>query len=355
MLCVHGLLPNVSIFSTTAGRNWSATRLPPCSPAEIRQRLEFLSAVGLDYLSLDRQSRTLSGGEVQRVHLTRALGSALVNVLYVLDEPSVGLHARDQNRLMTQLRRLVELGNTVVMVEHDPEMVRCCDHAIDMGPHAGEDGGDIVYQGPPDGLGRCAASLTGGYLSGRLTMPAPDRRRQPDWNRAITVRGAVENNLQNLTVAFPLGLLVGVSGVSGSGKSTLVETTLHAQWLRAMGRATDTPGRCDGLDHATAVDDLVLVDQQPIGRSPRANLLTYTKLLDPLRRLFAGRPPLRPAATAPGIFPSTFREAAASAAKGRVLNVSKCSSWPMSTCAARYATVAAFGTRSSKCGCAAFP
>jgi excinuclease ABC subunit A len=270
--------------------------------AEIRQRLEFLCAVGLDYLSLDRQSRTLSGGEVQRVHLTRALGSALVNVLYVLDEPSVGLHARDQQRLMSQLRRLVDLGNTVVMVEHDPEMIRTCDQVIDMGPQAGEAGGRLVYQGPPAGLGRCAQSLTGSYLSGRLKVPLRAKRRQADWNRTITVRGARENNLQDLSVAFPLGLLVGVSGVSGSGKSTLVEGTLYCQWLRHMGRPTEAPGRCEGLDNAVAIDDMVLVDQQPIGRSPRANLLTYTRLLDPVRRLFARTPTAQARGYGPGHF-----------------------------------------------------
>ncbi|MBC7359871.1 MAG: excinuclease ABC subunit UvrA, partial [Desulfacinum sp.] len=262
---------------------------------EIRNRLQFLVDVGLDYLTLDRQSRTLSGGEVQRVHLTRALGSALTNVLYVLDEPSVGLHARDQQRLMNQLHRLVSLGNTVVMVEHDPDMIRPADHVIDMGPGGGERGGRVLYQGPPEGLARAQGSLTGLYLKddGKRTPPgaSADRpRRHPDWSRALVVRGAAENNLKNITVSFPLGCLVGVSGVSGSGKSTLVEDTLYHNWLRLMGRPGEQPGRCAALEGAELVDDMVLVDQRPVGRSPRANLLTYTKVLDPIRKMLASTP-----------------------------------------------------------------
>ncbi|NLI82070.1 MAG: excinuclease ABC subunit UvrA [Deltaproteobacteria bacterium] len=257
---------------------------------EICSRLEFLRAVGLDYLSLDRQSRTLSGGEVQRVHLTRALGSALVNVLYVLDEPSVGLHARDQRRLMGQLHRLVGLGNTVVVVEHDPDMIRLCDWVVDMGPGGGERGGEIVFQGTPEDLRCSPASLTGQCLAkGREGFP-PRKRRAPDWNRALTVMRARENNLKDLTVRFPLGLLIGVSGVSGSGKSTLVEKTLYRNWLRNRGRAVDSPGLCDGLAGAGDVSEMVLVDQQPLGRTPRANLLTYTGALNPLRILLASTP-----------------------------------------------------------------
>jgi excinuclease ABC subunit A len=257
---------------------------------EVRSRLQFLQAVGLDYLSLDRQSRTLSGGEVQRVHLTRALGSALVNVLYVLDEPSVGLHARDQKRLMTQLRRLVEMGNSVVVVEHDPDMISFCDEVIDMGPEGGERGGEILYQGPPEGLAGCERSLTAAYLDGRSAFTAPEDRRSPDPDHALVIEGARENNLKSQTVSFPLGLLVGIGGVSGSGKSTLVEKTLYQNWLRAVGRPADSPGACDGLRGAELVDEMILVDQHPIGRTPRANLLTYTKVLDPLRRLLAQTP-----------------------------------------------------------------
>ena len=258
---------------------------------EVKTRLQFLMAVGLEYLSLDRQSRTLSGGEVQRVHLTRALGSALVNVLYVLDEPSVGLHARDQERLMEQLHRLVSLGNSVVVVEHDPDMIQFCDEVIDMGPGGGDKGGEVIYQGPPRGLLENTRSLTGRYLAGGVADGLPRRlRRDADGRERLTVRGARENNLKGIDVSIPLGLLVGISGVSGSGKSTLVEKTLYHNWLRISGKPTDSPGACDGLDGAERIDEIVLVDQQPIGRTPRANLLTYTKALDPLRKLLAQTP-----------------------------------------------------------------
>ncbi|MFZ2445089.1 MAG: excinuclease ABC subunit UvrA [Syntrophobacteraceae bacterium] len=259
--------------------------------SEIRGRLRFLVAVGLEYLSLDRQSRTLSGGEVQRVHLTRALGSSLVNVLYVLDEPSVGLHARDQKRLMGQLERLVEMGNSVVMVEHDPGMIRFCDEVVDMGPGGGEKGGEVVYQGTPEGLAGCEPSLTGAYLSGKMSVVsglAPRRAANP--KNALIIRRARENNLKEIDVEFPLGLLVGISGVSGSGKSTLVEKTLYNGWLRSGGRAAETPGLNDGLEGGDGVAEMVLVDQQPVGRTPRANLLTYTRALEPLRKILAATP-----------------------------------------------------------------
>jgi excinuclease ABC subunit A len=275
------------------GESWPELDQDPAAALlvnEIRSRLEFLGAVGLEYLTLDRQSRTLSGGEVQRVHLTRALGSALVNVLYVLDEPSVGLHARDQKRLMGQLYRLVGLGNSVVVVEHDPDMIRFCDNVVDLGPGGGEKGGEIIFHGPPKGLAQCEKSLTGGYLSGRLEISAPAKRRVPDLERALVLKGARENNLKNLTVRFPLGLLIGVSGVSGSGKSTLIEKTLYNGWLRALGRSTESPGECDGIEGVEHIDEIVMVDQQPVGRTPRANLLTYTHALDPIRKLLAQTP-----------------------------------------------------------------
>ncbi|ROR03523.1 excinuclease ABC subunit UvrA [Desulfosoma caldarium] len=262
---------------------------------EIRNRLQFLADVGLDYLTLDRQSRTLSGGEVQRVHLTRALGSALTHVLYVLDEPSVGLHARDQERLMGPLRRLVSLGNTVIFVEHDPDMLRMADVVIDMGPFGGDQGGHVLYMGPPQGLAHVPQSLTGRYLyrTPNVVRRRKKRRSERRFSQAITVRGAQENNLKNLTVSFPLGCLIGVSGVSGSGKSTLVETTLYNGWRRLRGLPSESPGRMDAIEGIDAIADMVLVDQRPVGRSPRANLLTYTKALDPLRKLFAAEPEAR--------------------------------------------------------------
>ena len=228
---------------------------------------------------------------MQRVHLTRALGSSLVNVLYVLDEPSVGLHARDQKRLMDQLNRLVTMGNTVVMVEHDPGMIRFCDEVIDMGPGGGEKGGKVVFQGPPGELGRSPDSLTGAYLFGRKSvLPHSMSRRPPHPWKKLTVMGARENNLKGIDAAVPLGLLVGVSGVSGSGKSTLVEKTLYHGWLRKKGRAAEAPGLHDEIAGAENVSEIMLVDQQPVGRTPRANLLTYTHALDPLRKMLAATP-----------------------------------------------------------------
>ncbi|MHC1729837.1 MAG: excinuclease ABC subunit UvrA [Syntrophobacteraceae bacterium] len=280
--------------SSFFARDWPETSQDPAASlllTEIRGRLQFLMAVGLHYLSLDRQSRTLSGGEVQRVHLTRALGSALVNVLYVLDEPSVGLHARDQKRLMDQLNRLVRMGNSVVMVEHDPGMIRFCDEVIDMGPGGGERGGEVLFQGPPDALGKSVESLTGAYLSGRKSVMAGfGSRRTAEPGKSLIVRGARENNLKGIEVRIPLGLLVGVSGVSGSGKSTLIEKTLYNGWLRKTGRPTECPGLHDGLDGAESIAEMVMVDQQPLGRTPRANLLTYTHALDPLRKMLAATP-----------------------------------------------------------------
>ncbi|MGO9017752.1 MAG: excinuclease ABC subunit UvrA [Syntrophobacteraceae bacterium] len=285
---------SIERLSQFFGGQWPGISHDPAASlliSEIRSRIQFLMAVGLHYLSLDRQSRTLSGGEVQRVHLTRALGSSLVNVLYVLDEPSVGLHARDQKRLMDQLNRLVTMGNSVVMVEHDPGMIRFCDEVIDMGPGGGEKGGEVLFQGPPGALGRSLESLTGAYLSGRKSVlpPSMNRRTPHKWKK-ITVRGARENNLKAIDAAFPLGLLVGVSGVSGSGKSTLVEKTLYHGWLRKKGRATETPGLHDEMEGAENVSEIMLVDQQPVGRTPRANLLTYTGALDPLRKMLAATP-----------------------------------------------------------------
>ncbi len=275
-------------------REWPETISDPAASllvSEIRARLQFLMAVGLHYLSLDRQSRTLSGGEVQRVHLTRALGSALVNVLYVLDEPSVGLHARDQKRLMDQLNRLVRMGNSVVMVEHDPGMIRFCDEVIDMGPGGGERGGNVIYQGPPEALAKSADSLTGAYLSGRKSVVEGGAlRRSPEPGKSIVIRGARENNLKGIDVGIPLGLLVGVSGVSGSGKSTLIEKTLYNGWLRKTGRPTERPGLHDDLEGYETIGEMLLVDQQPLGRTPRANLLTYTHALDPLRKMLASTP-----------------------------------------------------------------
>jgi excinuclease ABC subunit A len=253
---------------------------------EIRRRLGFLSDVGLDYLTLDRPSSTLSGGEAQRINLATALGSALVGTLYVLDEPSVGLHPRDNQRLIAILRQLRDQGNTVLVVEHDADMIAVADHVIDLGLGAGEHGGRVVYAGGLDGLLREPRSLTAKYLRDELAIPVPVQRRRPTPQR-IRVLGASEHNLKHIDVEIPLGLLTCVTGVSGSGKSTLVHDVLYAAIKRAKGDWDRRVGAFRRLEGAELVTDAVLVDQQPIGRTPRSNPVTYLKAFDPIRELFA--------------------------------------------------------------------
>ena len=254
---------------------------------EIIGRLTYLYEVGLGYLSLDRQSRSLSGGEVQRVHLTRALGSPLVNTLYVLDEPSVGLHPRDNRRLVKILRALTRQGNTVVVVEHDPEIIRASDYLVDLGPGAGERGGKVVFTGPSSEICAAKSSRTGAYITGSSRPARPTQRRRSRKNHWLTLVGIQAHNLRTLDVRIPLGLIVAVTGVSGSGKSTLVEDVLYRNWLRRQGLATETPGYCREIKGLEYIDDVVFMDQQAIGRSPRANLLTYSGALTPIRKLFA--------------------------------------------------------------------
>jgi excinuclease ABC subunit A len=266
---------------------------------EIRSRLRYLRDVGLGYLTLDRQSRTLSGGEVQRVALASALGSSLVNTLYVLDEPSIGLHPRDNHRLIRILKGLRNLSNTVVVVEHDPEIIRESDSLLDLGPNAGERGGEVMYFGPTAGVN---GSLTGQYLKGLRRIPMADRRRKPQKNKWLTVKGAAENNLNHIDVRIPLGLFVCLTGVSGSGKSTLAEEILYKAAKRALGDPQGRPGLHKAVTGLKHIDDVVLVDQRPIGRTPRANALTYTKALDPVRRLLAGTADARAKGFGPGYF-----------------------------------------------------
>jgi excinuclease ABC subunit A len=266
---------------------------------EIRNRLQVLQEVGLEYLTLDRQSRTLSGGEVQRVALASALGSSLVNTLYVLDEPSIGLHPRDSQRLMGILKRLRDLSNTVVVVEHDPEIIRRSDYLLDLGPRAGANGGQIMYFGPTVAVN---GSLTGQYLTGRKTIPLPARRRKVRQDRLLQIKGAAANNLQAIDVTIPLHLLVCLTGVSGSGKSTLTEDILYRALKRRLGDPQGKAGAHKSLHGARHLTDVVLVDQRPIGRTPRANALTYTRSMDPVRRLLAGTAAAKKRNLRPGWF-----------------------------------------------------
>jgi excinuclease ABC subunit A len=254
---------------------------------EIRKRLRYLVEVGVEYLTLDRQSRTLSGGELERVDLTTAIGSALVNTLYILDEPSIGLHPRDSHRLVRILKSLRDNGNTVVVVEHDPEIVKEADNILDLGPLAGEKGGEIVFSGSYAKLLRDKRSLTGKYLSGREEIPVPSLRRVAKPGHSLQVLGATANNLKNLDVEIPLGCMVCITGVSGSGKSTLVEDVLYRSLKKRKGEPVGIPGACRDLAGGEQLADVIFVDQAPIGTTPRANLLTYTKAFDPLRRLLA--------------------------------------------------------------------
>ena len=288
-----------------AFREWAVPGHDPASEQllhEIRGRLRFLVDVGLGYLTLGRQSRTLSGGEAQRVTLATALGGSLTSTLYVLDEPSVGLHPRDAGRLSTVLRRLAEAGNAVVVVEHDATLIASADHVIDLGPGPGREGGTVVYEGPVEGLLQEARSKTGMHLAGRLPMPGPARRRKPDPARSLRIRGARENNLKEVTVGVPLGLLVCVTGVSGSGKSSLVDQVLHRNLRRHFGLGESEPGACDGIDGAAALTGVTLVDQAPLGASSRVNAATYMGVLEPLRKAFAKVPEAR----ARGLKPTAF-------------------------------------------------
>jgi excinuclease ABC subunit A len=268
---------------------------------EIGGRLGFLLDVGLDYLTLSRSAATLAGGEAQRIRLASQIGSGLVGVLYVLDEPSVGLHQRDNQRLIDTLLRLRDLGNTVIVVEHDEETIRSADHVVDIGPGAGEHGGDIVFSGPVAGLEACRDSLTGQYLSGVRSIPVPDQRRRVDGPRLV-IRGARENNLRNIDVEVPLGCFVAVTGVSGSGKSTLVNEILLKALMQEVYASKVPPGLHTALEGVDGIDKVINIDQAPIGRTPRSNPATYTGVFDHVRKLFAKTEESRVRGYQPGRF-----------------------------------------------------
>lgn len=252
---------------------------------EIKARIKFLMDVGLDYLSLSRATATLSGGEAQRIRLATQIGSGLVGVAYILDEPSIGLHQRDNDKLLGTLTHLRDLGNSVIVVEHDEDTMRAADYIVDIGPGAGKNGGEVVATGTAEDIMACQDSVTGAYLSGRIKIPVPDRRRTPTgW---IKVRGARENNLKNIDVDIPLGVFTCVTGVSGSGKSSLVNEILYKHLAKELNRARCIPGKHDGIDGIEQLDKVIDIDQSPIGRTPRSNPATYTGVFDMIRDLFA--------------------------------------------------------------------
>ncbi len=268
---------------------------------ELNKRLSYLDDVGIGYLTLDRLSSTLSGGESQRINLATSLGSSLVGALYVLDEPSIGLHPRDNGKLIAILQALRRVGNTVIVVEHDAEMMRASDVIVDLGPRAGESGGEVVFNGSVEAILKDTASLTGAYLSGRKSIPLPSQRRSPT-GLALRILGAAEHNLNSIDVAIPLQLFVCITGVSGSGKSTLVHDILYNGVRRLLGEGGARAGKHRGLEGVELLSGVEMVDQSPIGRTPRSNPVTYIQTFDLIRTLFASTPAARLHGLKPGAF-----------------------------------------------------
>lgn len=289
-ICDLGVDDALDLFTHKLTLNEQQAMIARLILKEITARLGFMSNVGLNYLELGRAANTLSGGEAQRIRLATQIGSGLQGVLYVLDEPSIGLHQRDNDRLIATLKHLRDLGNTVLVVEHDEDTIRQSDFLIDMGPGAGVHGGTVVALGTPDEVAKCTDSITGQYLSGTEKIAVPKHRRQADAGRQLIVRGARENNLKQIDVAFPLGLMTVVSGVSGSGKSTLVNDIIAKELAAQLNRASDVPGAHDKIEGVKHLDKAIVIDQSPIGRTPRSNPATYTGIFTPIRELFASTP-----------------------------------------------------------------
>ncbi|MBF1023828.1 MAG: excinuclease ABC subunit UvrA [Candidatus Nanogingivalaceae bacterium] len=289
-ICDLGVDDALDLFTHKLTLNEQQAMIARLILKEITARLGFMSNVGLNYLELGRAANTLSGGEAQRIRLATQIGSGLQGVLYVLDEPSIGLHQRDNDRLIATLKRLRDLGNTVLVVEHDEDTIRQSDFLIDMGPGAGVHGGAVVALGAPNEVAKCTDSITGRYLSGVEKIAVPKHRRRVDASRQLIVRGARENNLKQIDVAFPLGLMTVVSGVSGSGKSTLVNDIIAKELAARLNRASDVPGTHDKIEGIKQLDKAIVIDQSPIGRTPRSNPATYTGIFTPIRELFASTP-----------------------------------------------------------------
>ncbi len=283
---------------------------------EVRTRLHFLLDVGLGYLTLDRSANTLAGGEAQRIRLATQIGSGLMGVLYVLDEPSIGLHQRDNRKLIQTLMRLRDLGNTVIVVEHDEETIRSADYIIDLGPGAGEHGGEVVVAGTVQDVMNCPHSLTGQYLAGVRRIEIPKQRRQPHPDKWLVLKGARANNLKNITVRFPLGLFICITGVSGSGKSTLIQETLFPRLMYHVYGTRRVWGDHDAIEGLEWVDKVVDIDQSPIGRTPRSNPATYTGVFDLIRELFASTPEARARGYQPGRFSFNVKGGRCEACRG---------------------------------------
>jgi excinuclease ABC subunit A len=305
----------VAFFANLKLSGWRGT-IATKIVKEIRDRLGFLANLGLGYLTLDRSAETLSGGEAQRIRLASQVGSGLVGVMYILDEPSIGLHQRDNQRLLNTLTHLRDLGNTVIVVEHDEDAIRQADYVVDIGPGAGVHGGQIVALGSVAQIERTKASITGQYLSGKQKIPVPTRRHSPDPKRQLTVVGASGNNLKDISVAFPIGLFTCVTGVSGSGKSTLVNDTLYQRVAQALNGSSGEAAACDRLEGLLHIDRVIDIDQSPIGRTPRSNPATYTGLFTPIRELFAQAPEARARGYEPGRFSFNLKGGRCEACEG---------------------------------------